>query len=163
MIPSLLPPAPLAATHRLEAFDCGEPLLNDWLQRRAWANQHTGASRTFVVSDPELRVCGYYALAAGAVAQSEASGAVRRNMPDPIPVLILARLAVDLRCQGKQLGPALLQDALHRTLNVANEVGVRALLVHALNDRAKAFYQHYGFQPSPLHPLILMLRLPGVG
>jgi len=101
----------------------------------------------------------YYALAAGAVAHADATPGVRRNMPDPIPVMVLARLAVDQRAQGRQLGGALLQDALRRCQVVAQNAGVPALLVHALHDQARAFYAHYGFVASPFHPLTLMLRL----
>jgi GNAT superfamily N-acetyltransferase len=111
------------------------------------------------VADQENRVCGYYALAAGAVAHQLATGAVRRNMPDPIPVLILARLAVDHRAQGIKLGAGLLQNAVNRAESVAQNAGVRALVVHALNEKARAFYEYYGFSISPIHPLTLMLRL----
>lgn len=123
------------------------------------ANHISGASRTFVVADQDSRVYGYYAIAAGAVAHQLATGAVRRNMPDPIPVMVLARLAVDRSAQGSKLGGALLQDAVKRALVVAQNTGVRALLVHALHDRAKSFYEHYGFQASPANPMTLMLRL----
>ncbi|MDO5091110.1 MAG: GNAT family N-acetyltransferase [Cardiobacteriaceae bacterium] len=152
-------PQPLAAAHMLDGFACGEASLDEWLKRRAWANQLSGASRTFVVAGDDGRVYGYYAMAAGAVAHVAATGSVRRNMPDSVPVMVLARLAVDQRCQGRALGAALLQDALRRTLAVAEHAGVRALLVHALHERGKAFYEHHGFQASPLHPLTLMLRL----
>ena len=155
----LTAPEPLAAHHAVDAFDCGEPVLDDWLKRRALANQLSGASRTFVVLDDTPQVCGYYALAAGAVAHQAATGGVRRNMPDPIPVLVLARLAVDRHAQGMRLGGALLQDALNRALVVSQNTGVRALLVHALHERARQFYAHYGFQPSPLDAMTLMLRL----
>lgn len=158
---NLLAPAPLTSSHRLEAFSCGEPALDDWLKRRALANQGSGASRTFVVADEQERVFGYYALAAGAVAHQAATGSVRRNMPDPIPVLVLARLAVDAQAQGLKLGASLLQDAVQRAVAVSQNAGVRALLVHALNERARQFYEHYGFQPSPVHPMTLMLRLSG--
>lgn len=153
---------PLAANHRLSDFDCGEAVLDDWLRRRALANQSSGASRTFVVADTEKRVFGYYAMAAGAVSHSIATSSVRRNMPDPVPVMVLARLAVDRRAQGIKLGAALLQDAVKRAAAVSQNVGVRALLVHALHDRARQFYEHYGFQVSPLHSMTLMLRLSAV-
>lgn len=153
-------PQPLSDKHDCSEFDCGEPLLNDWLKRRALANQSSGASRTFVAVDDRQRVMGYYALAAGAVAHRESTGAIRRNMPDPLPVMVLARLAVDRGAQGKQLGGALLKDAVLRTLSVAENAGVRALLVHALHNRAKAFYRHYGFEESPADPMTLMLRIP---
>jgi len=153
-------PQPLVQTHDPSAFDCGEPILDEWLKRRAFANQITGASRTFVVVDGHNRVLAYYALAAGAIAHAEAAGAVRRNMPDPVPVMVLGRLAVDRSCQGQQLGSALLKDALLRTINVSQSVGISALLVHAINDAAKQFYVRRGFQPSPVNPYTLMLKLP---
>lgn len=156
---NLSAPQPLAAVHQLGGFECGEPALDEWLKRRALYNQQSGASRTFVVVDDEQRVRGFYALAAGAVAHQVATSSVRRNMPDPVPVLVLGRLAVDRRAQGIQLGAALLQDAVHRAITVSQNTGVRALLVHALHEQAKAFYEHYGFQASPMHPMTLMLRL----
>jgi len=156
---NLAAPQPLAAVHRLNDFDCGEPALDEWLKRRALNNQLSGASRTFVVVDDADRVRGFYALAAGAVAHQTATSSVKRNMPDPIPVMVLGRLAVDRRAQGIQLGAALLQDAVRRAITVSQNTGVRALLVHALHEQAKQFYEHYGFQASPQHPLTLMLRL----
>ena len=152
-------PTALTTEHRVDSFDCGEPVLNEWLRRRALANQLSGASRTFVVVDDQRAVAGYYALAAGAVTHQEATRTVRRNMPDPVPVMVLARLAVDLKSQGSKLGGALLKDALERSILVAQNTGVRALLVHALNERARAFYEHYGFKLSPAHPMVLMLRV----
>ncbi|HRD89777.1 MAG: GNAT family N-acetyltransferase [Candidatus Accumulibacter sp.] len=152
-------PQPLAATHRLNDFECGEPALDEWLKRRAMNNQLTGASRTFVVVDEENRVLAFYAMAAGAVSQQWATSSVRRNMPDPVPVMVLGRLAVDRRTQGLKLGAAMLQDAVNRAIAVSQNTGVRALLVHALREHAKQFYEHYGFQESPQHPMTLMLRL----
>lgn len=151
-------PQPLATTHIWDEFECGEVVLDEWLKRRAMTNQMSGA-RTFAVVDRNSRVYGYYAMAAGAVSHQMATSLVRRNMPDPIPVMVLARLAVDHRAQGIKLGASLLQDAVNRAVVVAQNAGVRALLVHALHDRAKEFYAHYGFQISPLHPMTLMLRL----
>ena len=148
------------ADHLLSKFECGEPSLDEWLVRRALANQSIGASRTFVVLDDTGHVRGYYALAAGAVTHESATSKVRRNMPDPVPVMVLGRLAVDRGAQGQQLGAALLQDAVRRAVAVSANAGVRALLVHALHARAMEFYAHYGFQSSPTHPLTLMLRLP---
>lgn len=155
-------PQPLAATHLLDGFGCGEASLDEWLHRRGLANQLSGARRTFVVADQDGRVYGYYAMAAGAVSHQMATSGERRNMPDPIPVMVLARLAVDHRAQGIKLGAALLQDAVKRAVAVSQNAGVRALLVHALHDRAKQFYEHYGFQASPQHPMTLMLRLNNV-
>ncbi|MDI9333359.1 MAG: GNAT family N-acetyltransferase [Cytophagales bacterium] len=156
---ALFAPTLLTAFHVLEAFNCDEASLDDWLKRRALTNHLNGASRTYVIADVDNRVFGYYALAAGAVSHKDTSSAVRRNMPDPIPVLVLGRLAIDRSCQGQQLGAALLKDAVQRTYAVAQQAGIRALLVHALNDRAKAFYEGYGFQVTPSNPLTLMLRI----
>lgn len=156
---TLQPPEPLRPIHRTDEFACGEAVLDEWLKRRALANQFSGASRTFVVADMDHRVHGYYALAAGAVAHQLATNHVRRNMPDPVPVMVLARLAVDRRAQGIKLGASLLQDAVNRAVSVSQSAGVRALLVQAINDRAKQFYEHYGFAVSPAHPMTLMLRL----
>lgn len=152
-------PQLLTTDHLLSEFACGEVSLDEWLKRRALANQTSGASRTFVVTDPERRTYGYYAMAAGAVSHQLATSGVRRNMPDPVPVMVLARLAVDCRAQGIQLGAALLRDAVQRAVAVSRNAGVRALLVHALHERARHFYLHYGFQESPQHPMTLMLRL----
>lgn len=126
------------------------------------SNQGSGASRTFVITDQDNRVYGYYAMAAGAVSHQLATSSVRRNMPDPVPVMVLARLAVDLKAQGQHIGASLLQDAVNRAVAVSQNAGVRALLVHALHPRAKQFYEHYGFQPSATHPMTLMLRLGSV-
>ena len=156
----LAPLEPLTADHRVDAFDCGEPVLNEWLRKRALANPSSGARRTFVVADGTRRVMGYYALAAGAVSHETATRAVRRNRPRPVPVLVLGRLAVDRQARGMHLGAALLQDAVGRATRVAAEAGVRALLVHALNESARGFYEHYGFRASTLHPMTLLLRLP---
>jgi len=152
-------PQPLSADHQLNTFNCGETSLDEWLKRRAILNQTNGASRTFVVVDKNQLVMGYYALAAGAVHHQDATRSIRQNMPGPIPVMVLARLAVDIRTQGMQLGAGLLRDAVDRSLAVAKNTGVRALLVHALHERAKQFYLYFGFQASPVHPLTLMLRL----
>jgi GNAT superfamily N-acetyltransferase len=159
VVPDLLPPELLSAAHSVDDFSCGEPVLDDWLKRRAMANQTSGASRTFVVAGRDRKVRGYYALAAGAVAHAAATGGVRRNMPDPIPVLVLGRLAVDQRAKGIHLGASLLRDAVTRASAVAENAGVRALLVHALHERARDFYLRYGFQPSPTDSMTLMLRL----
>jgi len=161
MSAKLLPPQPLTAEHRLEGFSCGEATLDEWIRRRALINQTSGASRTFVVTNEAQQVLAYYALAAGAVTHQESPGSIRRNMPDPVPVMVLARLAVDQRVQGRQVGGAMLQDALQRAVSVAHNIGVRALLVHALNDSARQFYSHYGFVPSPANPMTLMLPLHG--
>ena len=152
-------PEPLSPEHQVNSFACGEPVLDEWLKRRALGNQTSGASRTFVVTTSQKEVMGYYALAAGAVAHQDATRSIRQNMPDPVPVMVLARLAVDARAQGMKLGAAMLQDALQRCVLVSQNTGVRAMLVHALNDRARQFYEYYGFKASPTHSMTLMLRL----
>jgi GNAT superfamily N-acetyltransferase len=154
-------PSPLDEAHRLDAFDCGVDSLNEWLKRRARANQVSGASRTYVVTDEEGRVAGYYCLASGALTLAQAPGGVRRNMPDPIPMTILGRLAVDRNWQGHGLGAALLRDAVERTRAASNILGIRGLLVHALSDDAKAFYERYGFVSSPARPMLLVMSLKG--
>jgi predicted N-acetyltransferase YhbS len=151
-------PEKLRGDHNLELFDCGIPSLNDWLERRTDANEKSGASRTYVVCD-ETRVVAYYCLATGAVTASEAPGNIRRNMPDPIPVMVLGRLAVDLAHQQQGLGQALLRDAILRTIQAADIAGIRALLVHAIDEQAGQFYAKFGFSPSPAGQKIWMLRL----
>src|SRR6516162_545893 len=140
---SLAAPQPLNANHILDPFDCGVPMLDDWLRRRALMNQSTGASRTFVICRHSL-VIGYYALAAGGIASNEAPGRLRRNMPDPIPMMILGRLAVDRREHGKGLGALLLRDALARTKRAAQELGIVGVLVHAISEDARHFYERWG-------------------
>lgn len=154
-------PVLLQQDHHTHSFACGETVLDEWLKRRALANNISGASRTFVVADDNHEVMGYYALAAGAVTHLESTRSIRQNMPDPVPVMVLARLAVDVRAQGMKLGAALLGDALQRCIQVSQNAGVRALLVHALNDKARQFYEHYGFKVAPSHPLTLMLQMNG--
>jgi GNAT superfamily N-acetyltransferase len=151
-------PAPLADHHELDGFDSGTPELDDWLRRRARTNQAGGASRTFVVCEAN-RVIAYYALASGAVRQPEAPGRLRRNMPDPIPVAVLGRLAVDRAYQGRGFGRALVRDAALRLLNAAEILGIRGVLVHAISEDARAFYEAVGFLPSPSDPMMLMIGL----
>lgn len=152
------PPEKLSPEHDLAQFQCGEAVLDDWLRRRALQNQESGASRTYVVC-VERRVVGYYALAVGAVAHIAAPGRVRRNMPDPIPVMVLGRLAVDRRLQGQGIGPALLRDAVLRTLQAAEIAGIRAILVHAISEEAKRFYEKWGFIAAPMDPMTLMITV----
>lgn len=156
----LRPPAPLAAGHRLDEFDCGEETLNLWLQRHALRNQQAGATRTFVVADDEQRVTGFYSLAAGSVDRVVASVRAAKGLArHPIPVIVLARLAVDRRFQGQGMGRGLLRDAVSRTLSVSEHAGIRALLVQAKNESAQRFYAHHGFEPSPIDPFVMMLLL----
>jgi len=151
-------PCPILDKHDASAFDCDHATLNDWLQRRAIKNERKGASRTFVVCEGN-RVIGHYSLAVGAVTREEASGKIRRNMPVPIPVMVLGRLAVNTQWQGKDIGVGMLKDAIMRTLIVAEQAGIRAILVHALSEEAKRFYLHCGFHESPINDMTLMIAL----
>jgi len=151
-------PEILSAHHILADFDCGQDTLNNWLKHRAIKNEASGASRTYVVCHQE-HVIAYYTLATGAVQCVNAPGGIRRNMPNPIPVMVLGRLAVHLKWQKKGLGGDLLADAVKRTLQAADIVGIRAFVVHALSDEAKQFYAQFGFQPSPTDPMDLMITL----
>jgi GNAT superfamily N-acetyltransferase len=153
-------PILLSAEDQLDGFACGVDSLDDWLKRRAHPNQVNGASRTYVVTEGK-RVVGYYCLASCALALSDTPSSVRRNMPDPVPVAILGRLAIDKAFQGKGLGVALLQDAVIRTAQAAGILGIRGLLVHALSIEAKTFYEHHGFVASPTQPMALILSLKG--
>jgi GNAT superfamily N-acetyltransferase len=151
-------PEPLATHHQLAAFDSGVPALDDWLKRRAAQNQANGASRTFVSCEGNV-VIGYYALASSAVASAAAPGRFRRNMPDPVPVVVLGRLAVTKSHHGQGLGRALFQDAARRVIHAAEAIGIRGLLVHALSNDAKAFYLRLGLDESPLEPMTLMVTV----
>lgn len=154
----LAAPEPLGAHHSLDHFDSGVASLDAWLKRRATGNQASGASRTYVTCDDGV-VVGYYALASHAVATLAATGRVRRNMPDPVPVVVLGRLAVARTHQAKGLGRALFQDAAARVMHAAETIGIRALLVHALSEEARAFYLRLGLEASPLDPMTLMATL----
>jgi GNAT superfamily N-acetyltransferase len=157
-IATLAPPELLADRHDLSLFASGEPALDDWLRRRARANQVSGASRTYVLAQDE-RVIGYYSIAAGAIAVTEAPGRLRRNMPDPIPMTVLGRLAIDRAWQGRGLGRLLLRDAVLRTAQASGIVGVRGVLVHALSPAAKRFYETHGLRESPANPMTLVVPL----
>ena len=152
------PPERFSTRHDVSKFESGEPSLDDWLRRRALNNEASGASRTYVVCAGR-RVLGYYALSAGAIAHTFAPGRIKRNMPDPIPVMVLGRLAVDKEFHGKSIGTGLLRDAVIRTLQAAEIAGVRAILVHAISEAAKRFYEKYGFVASPLDPMTVMITI----
>ncbi len=158
---SLRPPELLAEHHRLDSFSCGEDSLDEWLRRRARANQARGASRTYVVCQGDFAV-GYYALASGAIAVESAPGRFRRNVPDPIPVAVLARLAVNRNWQGKEMGRGLFRDAARRVAHAADVIGIRGIVVHAISDEARSFYIALGFDPSPREPMTLMVTLKDV-
>ena len=151
-------PVSLTVDHQTAGFDCGVDSLNEWLIRRALKNEYGGGSRTYVVCDGK-QVAGYYAIAAGSVARGDAPGRIRRNMPDPIPALILGRLAVDQGCQGAGIGQGLLKDAVARSTNVSQQIGARVLIVHALSNKAEAFYLKHGFVVNPAIAKTLLLPL----
>jgi GNAT superfamily N-acetyltransferase len=151
----------LRPDHEVDHFDCGKDELNRFLVRHAWANQQAESAQTYVLAT-DRKVVGYYSLAAGAVSHDEATQRVKKGARHPIPVVLLARLAVDKTVQGWGVGPALLKDALLRTATAADTIGARALLVHAKDEQAKSFYEHFGFEPSstdPLHLLLIMKDL----
>jgi GNAT superfamily N-acetyltransferase len=158
MTAGLTPPTAITPAHHLVDFDSGEPSLDDWLKKRALKNHASGASRCFVVC-ADNAVVGYYSLSAGAISHETAPKAMRRNMPDPLPVLLLGRLAIDRRFHNQGLGSALLRDAMLRAVAVARDAGIAALLVHALHDQARQFYLSRGFVTSPLQPMTLMTTL----
>jgi GNAT superfamily N-acetyltransferase len=160
-ISGLFQPELLADRHDIGDFDSGEVSLDDWLKRRARANQVSGASRTYVVCEGK-RVIGYYALASGVVTVESAPGRFRRNMPNPIPVAVLARLAVDHDWQGRGIGRALFRDAARRLAHAAETIGIRGIVVHAISEEAKNFYLALGFDASPSDPMTLMVTLSDV-
>ena len=151
-------PAPLGDRHAIEGFRRTEAALENWLKQRARRNHQDGASRCFVICDGNA-VIGYYALAAGAVLHAQSPGNIRRNMPEPIPVAVLGRLAVHVDWTGRELGADLLRDAVLRTLRLSQELGIRALLCHAISQDAKRFYLKHGFVESPIEPTTMMLNL----
>ncbi|MBU3725079.1 MAG: GNAT family N-acetyltransferase [Burkholderiaceae bacterium] len=157
---SLSAPEPLGVSHQLEGFDCGKIALTQWLVNHARQAQGSGSARTFVVCE-KARVVGYYSLTVGQIDTLEAPERIRRGMGQyPIPLIILARLAVDMRFQKRGLGVSLLQDAITRSLAVAEHAGIRALLTHPIDSEADAFYRRFGFEPTPLQDrqLILLLK-----
>jgi len=141
-------------------FDCIEATLNEWLQKRALKNEGE-SSRTFVIldSNESKNVIAYFCLSTGSVERSASSTKIKRNMPNPIPVCVLGRLAVDKNYQGKGIGSYMLQQSILKTIAVSKQIGVRALLVHVLTRQAKGFYLQYGFHISPTNDMTLMLSI----
>ncbi|MGH8112653.1 MAG: GNAT family N-acetyltransferase [Rhodanobacteraceae bacterium] len=154
-------PQPLAAAHDVSAFDCGHPELADWLRRRAHSNEVARGSRCFVVCEAR-RVIGFHALAAGSIERAQVPGASRRDMPEPLPAILLGRLAIDSKWQGQGLGADLFRDAVLRASRAPREIAARVLLCHAIDAKAKVSYLHHGFVESTFDPLTLMLDLEKV-
>ncbi len=153
-------PEPLGPRHLLEGFDCGKPALNDWLLRYARQAQGSGSAKTFVVADVDERVAGYFSLTVGQVDTLEAPARIRKGMGQyPVPVVILARLAVSQQDHGHGIGFGLLQDALRRTMLIAEQAGIRAMLTHPIDEDAAKFYTRFGFIASPLREQQLLLLL----
>ncbi|GAB3215608.1 GNAT family N-acetyltransferase [Pseudaeromonas pectinilytica] len=155
----ILGPMPLDAHHALDNFDCGKLSLNDWLRRHARQAQGGGSAKTFVVTENE-RVIGYFSLTVGQVDTLDAPERIKKGMGQyPIPVVILARLAVAKQDQGRGIGPGMLQDAIRRSLLIAEQAGIRAILTHPIDGEASQFYTRFGFIPSPLNEQQLLLLL----
>ena len=153
------PPEPLASHHDISQFSSGVPTLDAWLRGKARLNEARGGARTYVACDGD-RVAGFYSLAASAVERRRVSSRIGRNMPDPIPVILLGQLAVDEAYRGRRLGSDLLVDAVGRSLAAAGTVGARAVIVQAVDERARAFYERFGFRPfSEREPLMLAIRM----
>ena len=156
---SLREPEPLGAQHRPEGFDCGKPALNDWLPRHARQAQGSGSAKTFIVADDD-QAAGYFSLTVGQVDTLEAPERIRKGMGKyPVPAVILARLAVSTQDQGRGIGFGLLQEAIRRTMLIAEQAGIRAMLSHPLDEEAARFYTHFGFIASPLREQQLLLLL----
>ena len=151
-------PEILNSKHLISDFSCGITSLDDWLKRRALANQVSGATRTFVIC-VDNKVVGFYALASGGISIKSALGKFKRNMPNPIPVVVLARLAIDNSFQGQGLGRALFRDAALRVVQASDTIGIRGIIVHAISEEAKRFYVALGCQESPLEPMLLMIAI----
>lgn len=154
-------PEPVGAQHRMEGFDCGKPALNDWLLRHARQAQGSGSAKTFVVADDDDdRVAGYFSLTVGQVDTLEAPERIRKGMGQyPVPAVILARLAVSRQDHGRGIGFGMLQDAIRRTLLIAEQAGIRAMLTHPIDEEAARFYTRFGFIASPLRDKQLLLLL----
>jgi len=153
-------PAPLAEHHDLSAFNSDEPVLEDWLRQRALRNMKSAATRTYVICPAESTVVvGYYALCMGQMLATDVTGSMRRNMPSQIPAVLLGRLAIDRKWQGKGLGGYLLRDVVRRARRAAQDVPARLIIVHAISPAAEAFYQHYGFTRLPIEAPTLALDL----
>lgn len=154
----ILQPEPINEQHNIQGFNSGEESLDNWLKIKAVKNQKANASRTYVACDNE-RVIAYYVLASSSVDERLATGRFRRNMPNPVPVVVLGRLAIDLAYQNRGIGRALVRDAGLRVIQAAETIGIRGLLVQAISTKAKDFYTKLGFEPSLIDPMVLMVTL----
>ena len=155
MSSNLTKPRLLSDTDNPSSFTSTNQEMNDWLQKHAWNNQNSGVSKTYIITSTEAQIVGYYSIAAGAVARQSAIRSLRHNAPDPIPVCVIGRLAVDREWSGRGIGAGLLKDAVLRIAAAAKIIGIRAIIVHSLPE-ALAFYTRFGFQSSKLEPLLLM-------
>jgi GNAT superfamily N-acetyltransferase len=163
-VPRFSDPQPLDNEHRVNGFECGVGSLDIWLVKHARAAAGAGSARTYVVVDAEQgRVAGYHALSVASIEHSEATDRARKGMPrNPIPAMLLARLAVDKTVQGRGVGAFLLQDAMNRAVSVAEQAGIRLLLVHAVNEEARSFYEHFGFEASPTDAMNMQLLIKDI-
>jgi GNAT superfamily N-acetyltransferase len=163
-VPRFSDPQPLDNEHRINGFECGVGSLDVWLVKHARAAVGAGSARTYVVVDSEQeRAVGYHALSVASIEHREVTDRARKGMPrNPIPAMLLARLGVDKTVQGKGIGAFLLRDAMGRAVSVAEQAGIRLLLVHAVNDEARSFYEHFGFEVSPSDPMNLQLLIKDI-
>ncbi|ACQ82149.1 GCN5-related protein N-acetyltransferase [Beutenbergia cavernae DSM 12333] len=152
-------PEPLADHHRVDEFTCGVSSLDDWLKRRALSNATSGASQTFVVADPSDAVVAYYSLSTGSIMRGDLPRGRRHGTPQPVPVLLIGRFAVDVAHHGAGIGRSLLQDALQRCLRLTSQIGFMFVLVHPVNDAADGFWRKYGFVDAPTEQPMLLLPL----
>ncbi len=153
-------PTLLTDAHNLDHFNSGEPVLDDWLQRRALSNLESGASRTYVICPKaKQNVIGFFSFSMGQILASEVAGSMRRNMPNKIPAVVLGRLAIDLTWQGKGVGRALLTEVMRRSLRASEEVSARLVIVHAISSDAENFYKHHGFTRLPTEAPMLAIDL----
>lgn len=159
MVQKINPPTKIEEHHVVDTFDSGKPVLDDWLRKRALQNETNSASRTLVVSTDEKVVVGYITLSAGSISHESAVGKVKRNMPNPVPVMVLGRLAVDQRWQRMGIGSGLLKEGILRSMKASEYIAIKAIVVHALDEKAKRFYLNFGFQESRKKPLTLMITL----
>lgn len=159
----ITPPEPLTPEHNIENFNCGKPELDNWLKKNALRSQDGGGARTFVVTSTESQeVVGFYCISAGSVEHKQLSGKYRRNMPDPIPVILLGRLAIDQQHARQGIGSGLMKDCYQRVLQVSDEIGIRALLVHALDNESRDYCVHLGFDRSPIQEHTLMVSVKAI-